>query len=259
MRIATWNVNSLPARLERVLAFLEEHRPDVLLMQETKVSPETFPHLAFEAAGYTAVDHSGGRWEGVAIAARHGLSIEPGRRGLPGEPDPGQARWVEVLVDGIRFVSVYVPNGRVVGSETFREKLEFLDVMSARATEFTEPAVIAGDMNVCPADLDVWSPGEVHGSTHVTPAERSRLAAVVDAGFVDSFRHLYPDEPGFSWWDYRAGHFHKGFGLRIDLVLVSSGLATGLRSASVMRDYRKPSKVPGTKPSDHAPVMVDLD
>lgn len=259
MRVVTWNVNSLPARLGRVLAFLEEHRPDVLLMQETKVSPEAFPHLAFEAAGYSAVDHSGGRWEGVAVAARHGSSIDLSRRGLVGEPDPGQARWVEVISDGVRFVSVYVPNGRAVGTETFREKLDFLDAMSARAREMDGPAVIAGDMNVCPADLDVWDPAEVHGSTHVTPEERTRLAAVVDGGFVDSYRHLHPDEPGYSWWDYRAGHFHKGFGLRIDLVLVSRGLAGDLRRAEVVRDFRKPSKVPGTKPSDHAPVMVDLD
>lgn len=259
MRVVTWNVNSLPARLGRVLVFLEEHRPDVLLMQETKVSPEAFPHLAFEAAGYSAVDHSGGRWEGVAVAARHGSSIDLSRRGLPGEPDPGQARWVEVISDGVRFVSVYVPNGRAVGTETFEEKLDFLDAMSARAREMDGPAVIAGDMNVCPADLDVWDPAEVHGSTHVTPEERTRLAAVVDGGFVDSYRHLHPDEPGYSWWDYRAGHFHKGFGLRIDLVLVSGGLAGDLRRADVVRDFRKPSKVPGTKPSDHAPVMVDLD
>lgn len=259
MRVATWNVNSLPARLDRVLAFLEEHRPDVLLMQETKVSPETFPHLALEAAGYSVVDHSGGRWEGVAVAARHGLSIELGQRGLIGEPDPNQARWVEAVVGDTRFVSVYVPNGRAVGTETFQEKLAFLDAMATRAPDVGDPAVIAGDMNVCPTDFDVWEPADVHGSTHVTPEERGRLAAVMRAGFVDSFRRLRPDDPGYSWWDYRAGHFHKGFGLRIDLVLVSEGLAAGLRQAQVVREYRKPSKVPGTKPSDHAPVIVDFD
>lgn len=259
MRIVTWNVNSLPARLERVLAFLEEHRPDVLLCQETKVSPQAFPHLAFEAAGYSAVDHSGGRWEGVAVMARHNQSIELVGRGLSGEPDPSQARWVEALVEGVRFVSVYVPNGRAVGTETFQEKLDFLDAMSARARDMDEPAVIAGDMNVCPTDLDVWEPADVHGSTHVTQEERTRLAATVDGGFVDSFRQLHPNEPGYSWWDYRAGHFHKGFGLRIDLVLVSRSLAPDLLRAGVVRDYRKASKVPGTKPSDHAPVMVDFD
>lgn len=195
----------------------------------------------------------------MAIAARHELAIELGRRGLAGEPDPSQARWVEAVVGGIRFVSVYVPNGRAVGTDTFKEKLEFLDAMSVRAAEIDDPAVIAGDMNVCPTDLDVWEPSDVHGSTHVTPDERIRLAALAEAGFVDSFRRLRPEEPGYSWWDYRAGHFHKGFGLRIDLVFVSGGLAAGLRQAEVVRDYRKPSKVPGTKPSDHAPVMIDLD
>ncbi|MFP5332937.1 MAG: exodeoxyribonuclease III [Acidimicrobiia bacterium] len=258
MRVVTWNVNSLPARLERVLAFLDDHRPDVVLLQETKVGPETFPHLAFEAAGYSAVDHSGGRWEGVAVAARHGLGLGDPVRGLVGEPETSQARWLEVTVDGVTFVSVYVPNGRVVGSETFWTKLAFLEAMANRAAALGERAVIGGDMNVCPSDLDVWDPAEVHGSTHITDDERRRLAAVVDAGFVDAFRKLHPEDPGFSWWDYRAGHFHKGFGLRIDLLLVGAALADGLTRAEVIRDYRKPSAVPGTKPSDHAPVLVEF-
>lgn len=259
MRVATWNVNSLPARLDRVLAFLAEHTPDVLLIQETKVAPETFPHLPIQAAEYTAVDHSGGRWEGVAILAREDLAVSGVTAGLAGEPDASQARWVEATVADIRFASVYVPNGREVGSVTFAEKLRFLEMMAHRASALGERAVIGGDMNVCPTDLDVWSPADVHGSTHITDDERSRLAAVLDAGYTDAFRHLHPDEPGFSWWDYRAGHFHKGFGLRIDLLLVSGALASGLGSARIERDYRKPSKVPGTKPSDHAPLIVEFD
>ena len=259
MRVATWNVNSLPARLDRVLAFLGEHDPDVLLIQETKVAPETFPHLPIQAAGYTAIDHSGGRWEGVAILVRHDLDVSHVSVGLPGEPDPSQARWVEANVAEIRFASVYVPNGREVGSVTFTEKLTFLETMARRAAELGERAVIGGDMNVCPTDLDVWDPAAVHGSTHITDDERSRLAAVMATGYTDAFRHLHSDEPGFSWWDYRAGHFHKGFGLRIDLLLVSRALASGLGSARIERDYRKPTKVPGTKPSDHAPLIVEFD
>jgi exodeoxyribonuclease-3 len=181
-------------------------------------------------------------------------------RGLAGEPDGDEARWVEATVGGVRVVSTYVPNGRALDSPMFATKLKFLDAMRTRAAELAGgPAVIAGDVNVCPADLDVWDTTKVHGATHVTPDERSRLRAVLDTGFVDAFRHLHPDEAGFTWWDYRAGHFPKGFGLRIDLVMLSSHLSGGVRASEVQRAYRKPSKVPGTKPSDHAPLLVDVD
>ena len=242
-----------------MLALLEEHRPDVVLIQETKSSPDAFPHLPLQAAGYGAADHSGGRWEGVAILAREPLTMEDVAIGLPGEPDPDQARWIEAVVGGIRVASVYVPNGRALGTETFDAKLRFLESMATRAAGMTGSSVIGGDMNVCPTDLDVWDPAQIHGSTHITGEERQRLAAMSESGFVDTFRSLYPDEPGFSWWDYRAGHFHKGFGLRIDLLLASSDLADGLQAAWIDRDYRKPTKVAGTKPSDHAPLIVDID
>ena len=258
MRFITYNVNSLGARLDRVLALLEEHTPDVVLLQETKSTPEAFPHLPLQGAGYRAADHSGGRWEGVAILAREGLDIEDASIGLPEEPDPDQARWIEATVGGVRVASVYVPNGRALGTDTFDAKLRFLESMASRAAEMPESAVIGGDMNVCPTDLDVWNPAQIHGSTHITEDERSRLRAVLEAGFVDSFRSLHAEDPGFSWWDYRAGHFHKGFGLRIDLLLVASDLAKGLEAAWIARDYRKPTKVPGTKPSDHAPLIVDV-
>lgn len=261
MRIITYNCNSVSTRLTRILALLEEHDPDVVLLQETKVAAEQFPHEAFGDAGYVAADHSGGRWAGVAVLARTTLGLTDVTRGLPGEPDPDEARWVEATVgDQLRAVSVYVPNGRALGTPTFAAKLAFLDRMAERAADLaTGPALIAGDFNVCPTDLDVWNPDEVHGATHITPEERSRFRAVLDAGFVDAFRHLHPDEPGFTWWDYRAGHFHKGFGLRIDHVVMTSSLAARLAAARVDRAYRKPTKVPGTKPSDHAPLLVDLD
>ncbi len=259
MRIITYNVNSLKQRMPRVLALLEEHAPDIVCLQETKSQPEAFPHAEFARAGYTAVDHSGGRWEGVAILGRSTLGVTPVRAGLPGEDDPSQARWVEAEVGGIRVVSVYVPNGRAVGTEAFFDKLSFLDAMAERVADLAAgPAIVAGDMNVCPSDLDVWDATQVHGATHVTPHERTRLQSILDQGFVDAFRVHQPDEPGFSWWDYRAGHFHKGFGLRIDLVLVSRVLGADLGGAFVDRSYRKVAKVREAKPSDHAPVVVDF-
>lgn len=218
----------------------------------------TFPHLPLEAAGYRAADQSGGRWAGVAVLVRADHGLDDVVTGLPGEVMRGEARWVEATVAGVRVVSTYVPNGQALGTEPFAQKLVFLEAMARRAGELAgEPAVIAGDMNVCPTDLDVWSPAQVHGATHITPDERGRLASVLDTGFVDAFRHLHPDEPGFTWWDYRAGHFHKGYGLRIDLALVSRPLAEGLTAARVDRDFRKPSTVPESKPSDHAPLIVE--
>lgn len=259
VRLITYNVNSIATRMTRIRALLDEHRPDVVCLQETKCKPEAFPHDAFADAEYVAADHSGGRWAGVAVLARRDLGVEDVTRGLEGEPAVGEARWVEALVDGVRVASVYVPNGRSVGSDAFRRKLVFLEAMSRRAASLaSSPAIIAGDMNVCPADVDVWDRQKVHGATHITPEERGRLRDVLDAGYVDAFRHLVADDPGFTWWDYRAGAFHKGFGMRLDHALVSKQLVEGLQEARVERDYRKPTKVRGTKPSDHAPLVVDL-
>ena len=159
----------------------------------------------------------------------------------------------------MRVVSTYVPNGRMVGTDTFDEKLAFLDRLAERAAALAGGAtLLCGDLNVCPTDFDVWSVEDIHGATHITEDERSRLRAALASGYVDAFRHLVPDETGFTWWDYRAGHFHKGFGLRIDLALVSTALAGRLQAAKVDRAYRKPTKVPESKPSDHAPLLVDF-
>jgi exodeoxyribonuclease-3 len=260
MRVVTYNVNSLPARLPRVLALLARHEPDVVLLQETKTTPAAFPHGPLADAGYLAADHSGGRWAGVAVLGRADLGVDDVSLGLPGEPDGDQARWVEATVGGVRAVSVYVPNGQRVGAPQFTAKLAFLEVMADRAAVLAAagPTLIAGDVNVCPTDQDVWDPRMLHGGTHATSDERTRLDAVVAGGYVDVFRALHADEPGFTWWDYRAGHFHKGFGLRIDLVLASAHLGGALTSAVVDRDLRKPSTVPESKPSDHAPLVVDL-
>ncbi len=256
MLLVTWNVNSLNARLPRVLEFLETVAPDVLCLQETKCTPEAFPVDALRAVGYDAVHHSGGRWAGVAILARTGLTLEDPVCGLPGEVRADQARWVEATVGGVRVASVYVVNGQAVGSEPFAEKLTFLDAMAARAGGLRNaggPIAIAGDFNVCPTDLDVYDPAAFAGATHVTEDERGALRAILDTGGLrDAHETVRPGEQQFTWWDYRAGHFHKGLGLRIDLVLLSEDVAGALTRCAIERDFRK-----GTKPSDHAPLVAD--
>jgi exodeoxyribonuclease-3 len=249
--IATWNVNSLRARLPRVLEFLAQHRPDVVCLQETKVSKETFPAAELAAAGYGAEHHSGGQWAGVALLARDGLPVDGASCGLPGEPVTSEARWCEATVAGIRFASTYVPNGRSLDSPEFPRKLAFLDAVRDRVQAAPRPLVVAGDMNIAPADPDVYAPALFSGSTHVSQAERGRLREILAAGLRDAYRMAHPDEPQFTWWDYRAGHFHKGLGLRIDLILVSDGVS--VRSCGIDRNFRK-----GQKPSDHAPLLAEL-
>ncbi|HYI80560.1 MAG TPA: exodeoxyribonuclease III [Thermoleophilaceae bacterium] len=253
MKLATWNVNSLKVRLPRLLELLEAHTPDVVLLQETKCAPDAFPALELDAAGYRAVHHSGGRWAGVAILAR-GEEPADVAVGLPDEPAVDEARWIEATLAGVRVVSVYVPNGRAPDTPTYDDKLRFLDAMAARIAALSgEPLVVAGDFNVCPADLDVYDPVAFVGATHVTAPERERFQALLDAGTVDAFRELHPDEPGFTWWDYRQGHFHRKMGLRIDAHLVSAPLAAKIESCGIDRDFRK-----GAKPSDHAPLLLEL-
>jgi exodeoxyribonuclease-3 len=252
VKLVTWNVNSLKVRMPRVLEFLELHAPDLVFLQETKAEPAAFPALELEAAGYHSVHHSAGRWAGVALLARAELADVT--VGLPGEPVVDEARWIEATVDGMRAVSVYVPNGRAPDTPTYCDKLRFLDAMAERIGALSaEPLVVAGDFNVCPTDLDVYDPAAFVGETHVTPAERERFRALLEAGTVDAFRELHPDEPGFTWWDYRAGHFHKKLGLRIDAHLVSAPLAPRIAECGIDRNFRK-----GTKPSDHAPLLLEL-
>jgi exodeoxyribonuclease-3 len=254
MKIATWNVNSLKVRLPRVTELLALHRPDLLLMQETKTEPDAFPDAELAAAGYHAVHHSAGRWAGVAIAAPREVALEDVSAGLAGEPAADEARWLEATVGGVRVASVYVPNGRTPDSPFYADKLRFLEAMAERiralsGTDF----LVAGDFNVCPTDLDVYDPAAFVGETHVTAPERERFSALLDAGAVDAFRSLRPDEPGFTWWDYRAGHFHKKMGLRIDAVLLAPSLAERLAECGIDRNFRK-----GPKPSDHAPLLAEL-
>jgi exodeoxyribonuclease-3 len=258
VKIATWNVNSLRARLPRVLEFLDVVGPDILCLQETKTEADAFPDAELRAAGYEAVHHGAGRWAGVAILAREGVGLENPSAGLPGELRADEARWVEATVAGIRVVSAYVTNGREVGSAWFDEKLAFLDAMAQRVRELRTaglPLVVAGDFNVTRDDRDVYDPEAFAGATHVTPAERDRLEAIIAAGgLVDAQRVAQPDGQAFTWWDYRQGHFHRGLGLRIDYLLLSEELAGRVRSTGIVRDFRK-----GSKPSDHAPLLAELD
>ena len=210
--------------------------------------------MELEAAGYQAVHHSAGRWAGVAIAAPAGASVADVRAGLDGAPAQEEARWLEATVDGTRVVSVYVPNGRAVDTPPYVDKLHFLDAMAERIGALAHrPLVVGGDFNVCPTDLDVYDPVAFRDETHVTPAERERFRALLDAGVTDAYRSLESEEPGYTWWDYRQGHFQSGLGLRIDAVLLSPPLAARLESCGIDRSFRM-----GPKPSDHAPLLAEL-
>jgi exodeoxyribonuclease-3 len=268
MRIATWNVNSLRARLEKVTWWLERAKPDVLLMQETKLADADAPADVFRAAGYELAHHGEGRWNGVAIASRVGVADvvtnfgEPLRR--PATPDVGddeplaEARMLAAVCGGVRIVSIYAPNGRAVDSPFYQAKLAWYDRLArwlAEAAVPTEPLAIGGDFNVAPTDADVWDPAACHGGTHVSEPERRAFGRLCEWGLTDGYR-LHHREPGrFTWWDYRAGNFHKNFGMRIDHCLVSTPLAARVRWADIDREARKGKPVP----SDHAPVVIDLD
>jgi exodeoxyribonuclease-3 len=257
MLLATWNVNSLTMRLPRVLEFLDKHRPDVLCLQETKVGDATFPAVHLADAGYAAAHHSGGRWAGVAVLAPVDRAPYDVVRGLPGEVQAGEARWVEATVGGLRVVSVYVVNGRALDTPTYEEKLTFLDAMHDRLAVLAAgelPVFVTGDFNIAPADRDVFDPAVYVGTTHTSRPEREALDRILATGLVDAFRHVEPEAVQFTYWDYRAGMFHKNLGMRIDLALLSARLAPRITRCGIDRDFRK-----GLKPSDHAPLLVELD
>jgi exodeoxyribonuclease-3 len=253
MRLATWNVNSLTARLPRVSAWVSEHRPDVLCLQETKQADAKFPFDAFTELGYESAHHGDGRWNGVALLSRVGMADI--RRGFDDPEAEHGCRIVAATCGGVRVHSVYVPNGRSLDNEFYGFKLEWLTQLRALLDETCrpgDPVAVGGDFNVAPDDGDVWDPAQFVGMTHVSEPERAALAHVEAWGLQDVFRRF--NEPGvFSWWDYRGGDFHQGRGMRIDLMLLSEDLAHRATAAFVDRDARK-----GEKPSDHAPVVVDL-
>jgi exodeoxyribonuclease-3 len=255
LRIATWNVNSLTARLPRVSGWIEEHRPDVLCMQETKQAVDAFPSATFADLGYESVHHGEGRWNGVAIVSRIGLRDPV--RGFGAPADEYGARFVAATCGTVRVHSVYVPNGRSLDSEHYAYKLAWLAQLRRHLDEQCDAGqdvAVCGDFNVAPTDTDVWDPAAFVGATHTSEPERLALDTVNEWGLEDVFQRFHPEGKVFSWWDYRAGDFHQGRGLRIDLVLLSRRLAERTTSAMVDRDARK-----GTKPSDHAPVVVDVE
>ena len=257
MRIATWNVNSLKQRQERVEEWLEYARPDVLCLQETKLSDKSFPQLAFSALGYDSVHHGQGQWNGVAILSRVGISDVGSGFVDAVDPYEGDARLLAATCGGVRVVSVYVPNGREVPSEYYDRKLDWFgclhDWLDATAKP-SDDVVVLGDFNVAPEDRDVWSPKAFTGATHVTDPERAAVARLREWGLVDAFRQCYADDRLFTYWDYRRGDFHEHRGMRIDLALVTPPLAERLTWAVVDRNARK-----GKLPSDHAPLVIDLD
>ena len=259
MRIATWNVNSLPARLPRLLEWLALTEPDVVCLQETKIADDAFPTAELADLGYESVGHGQGQWNGVAVLSRFGLvDVVRGMPGDPGWPDGSvlEARTVAATCGPVRVRSVYVPNGRSPQDPHYEYKLRWLaalrPVVAAEASG-PLPYAVMGDFNVAPTDADVWDPAAFVGATHVTEPERAAVADLVTGGLTDVQPRIVKGQP-FTYWDYRAGMFHKGMGMRIDLVLANAALAGVVRDAWVDRDARK-----GKGPSDHAPVVLDLD
>ena len=257
MRITTWNVNSIKQRLPRFLPWLDERQPDVVCLQETKLADDAFTELLgseLTDRGYEVALHGEPAWNGVAILSRQGLEdVVQGIPGAPGFPHP-EARAVTATCGGIRITSVYVPNGREPDSDHYRYKLAWLAALKDMVAAGPDAAIVTGDMNIAPTDDDVFDPDAYVGQTHVTEPERTALAELMDFGLHDVVRDRWPKERVFTYWDYRAGMFHQDLGMRIDLVLASAVVVDRVRAAWVDRQARK-----GRGPSDHAPVIVDLD
>lgn len=254
MKLATWNVNSLRAREDQVLDWIETEAPDILCMQETKVTDQEFPEDAFGDLGYDVMYFGQPAYNGVAIASKE----EPSRvmRGLPGDPEDADRRLIAATIAGVRVLSVYVPNGQSIGTDKYAYKLDWLErlraFLSADSTP-EDPIVVCGDLNIAPADVDVWNPAERAGSLFVSGPERRAFSALIEWGLVDAFRHFHPTEKRYSWWDYRAGSFERNRGMRIDHLLVSRPVLA--RGTSVTIDRRTRAL---EAPSDHVPVVMEL-
>lgn len=274
MRIATWNVNSLKARQEVVEKWLAKAEPDVLLIQETKLSDADAPVMPFRMLGYEMAHHGEGRWNGVAILSRVGIAdvvtnfgdgpvrdSSAGATVAAGEDDFNpflEARMVSAVCGGVRVASLYVPNGREVDSPFFAGKLRWFERLGrwlAETQSADAPVVLGGDYNVAPADEDVWSPARTHGGTHVSEPERAALADLRAWGLADAYRSLHPEHGRYSWWDYRAGMFHRNEGMRIDLLYATASVMARLVWTEIDREARKGPPTP----SDHTPVVMDLD
>jgi exodeoxyribonuclease-3 len=257
VRLATWNVNGLRARIDFVLAWLKDRQPDVVGLQELKLTDDQFPHDVFEAAGYKAATHGQKSWNGVAILSRQ--PIENCSRGLPGEDEIG-SRLITADVGGINFTTVYVPNGKSIEHDDYQKKLIWLESLRRHLeNQFDpdKPTVLCGDFNICPASIDCWAPAEHEGKIFHTEPERQRLGSILEWGFQDVFRERFPDAKEFSWWDYRGGAFHRKMGLRIDFLLATASALSRVTNVEIDREYRK--KQDGLTASDHAPVIIDLD
>ena len=256
MRIATWNINGMNARAEYVKHWLKAVSPDLVGLQELKMVDDKFPAEELSTLGYHAVTHGQKSWNGVAVLSK--APVEVVQRGLPGLEELG-ARLLEVKQGELTFITVYCPNGKTVAHPDFASKLAWFDALRAYLDERCSPdapLVLTGDFNIVPAPIDSWNEKKLNGRIFHTDEERDRFQALLDWGLTDAWRALRPDEPGHSWWDYRAGAFHKRQGLRIDLVLVTAPLAERARAVELSRDWRK--KIEGLTPSDHTPVWVDL-
>lgn len=256
MRIATWNVNGLRARIDFVLHWLEARHPDVVGFQELKLTDEQFPHDAFEKVGYRALTHGQKSWNGVAVLSREPVQLV--QAGLPGQEDFG-ARLLTAEIGGVEFTTVYVPNGKSVDHDDFPRKLAWLDALASHMSErdgADRAAVLCGDFNVVPAALDSWDEVGHAGQIFHTEVERERIARFTDGAWVDLFRAAHPELQAFSWWDYRGGSFHRGHGLRIDFLLGTRAVAERVSHVEIDRDYRK--KKDGLTASDHCPVFADL-
>ena len=255
MRIATWNVNSLKARLPRVEQWLAADNADVVLLQETKMAQDVFPHLAIQALGYEAAHCGEGRWNGVAILSKVGLSdVTLGF--ADGEEPDAEARLISATCNGMRVMSVYVPNGRALDNPHYEYKLRWLGRLKAHLAATCSPSdlvAVGGDYNIAPDDRDVWDPAAFVDATHTSEPERAALADVCSWGLRDTFRDHHVEGGIFSWWDYRNGSFHKKEGMRIDYVLATNSLADRVTDVRIDREARK-----GQQPSDHAPVIATV-
>jgi exodeoxyribonuclease-3 len=257
MRIATWNVNGLRARLEFVCLWLEERQPDVVGLQELKMEDGSFPHDIFQELGYEVATHGQKSWNGVAVASRLPMTVE--HVGLAGQESFG-ARLLTARVEDLSFTTVYCPNGKALDHADFTRKLAWFDALAEHWSAHAragEQAVLCGDFNVVPEALDSWRGEDGEGHIFHTAEERGRFSRLVDLGLHDLYRAVHPEDRAFSWWDYRGGAFHRGHGLRIDLVLGTAAVRERVTAAQIDRDYRK--KKDGLTASDHAPVIVDLD
>ena len=261
MRFVTWNVNSLRARQERVEEWLREVEPDVVCLQETKLADDAFPALAFHALGYESAHHGQGQWNGVALLSRVGIADVVANFAAGIEPDP-DARIITATCGGVRVSSCYVPNGRSLDDDHYQYKLSWLDRLRAHLAADSSPGgdvIVAGDFNIAPTDVDVYDPKKFDGATHVSEPERERLRALIDWGLVDLFREQHPDAASvYSWWDYRAGDFHQGRGMRIDLVLGSASVAQRCSWAAIDRNARKGTLAerPRTGPGRHRRLRI---